>query len=218
MILLASTGVVKGDACLSNVGCVGANGSGITFHSPDTVTSYDPLIRVASPFGRAARRLARRGRGLAHRARAGDQEPALAGRLLADRPRRRRRRPALRALGARRLGALRAAGLELADPAARGRLPHDGALRALAPARRGAVRAAARCVRDHPPEALDGALGDDPLALPAVRRRRGHDAHLERRDPPLDRTPTHRPRRPIRSRPRSSTRSTTTRAGGRRGR
>ena len=42
MILLASTGVVKGDACLSNVGCVGANGSGITFHSPDTVTSTTP--------------------------------------------------------------------------------------------------------------------------------------------------------------------------------
>ena len=29
MILLASTGVMKGDACLSNVGCVGANGGGI---------------------------------------------------------------------------------------------------------------------------------------------------------------------------------------------
>jgi hypothetical protein len=42
MILLASTGVVKGDACLSNVGCVGANGSGITFHSPSTVTSTTP--------------------------------------------------------------------------------------------------------------------------------------------------------------------------------
>ena len=42
MILLASTGVVKGDACLSNLGCVGANGSGITFHSPDTVTHTTP--------------------------------------------------------------------------------------------------------------------------------------------------------------------------------
>ncbi len=42
MILLASTGVMKGDACLSNVGCVGANGGGITFHSPSTVTSTTP--------------------------------------------------------------------------------------------------------------------------------------------------------------------------------
>jgi hypothetical protein len=42
MILLASTGVVKGDACLSNVGCVGATGGGITFHSPDTVTHTTP--------------------------------------------------------------------------------------------------------------------------------------------------------------------------------
>ena len=106
MILLASTGVVKGDACLSNVGCVGANGSGITFHSPEHGHVHDPLIRVASPFGRAARVSADGGRGLAHRARAGDQEPALAGRLLADRAGGRRRLPALRALGARRLGAL----------------------------------------------------------------------------------------------------------------
>jgi hypothetical protein len=42
MILLASTGVVKGDACLSNVGCVGATGGGITFHSPSTVTTTTP--------------------------------------------------------------------------------------------------------------------------------------------------------------------------------
>jgi hypothetical protein len=42
MILLASTGVMKGDACLSNVGCVGANGGGITFHSPSTVTTTTP--------------------------------------------------------------------------------------------------------------------------------------------------------------------------------
>ena len=42
MILLASTGVIKGDTCLSNVGCVGANGGGITFHSPSTGTSTTP--------------------------------------------------------------------------------------------------------------------------------------------------------------------------------
>jgi hypothetical protein len=42
MILLASTGVMKGDACLSNVGCVGADGGGIRFHSPDTVTPTNP--------------------------------------------------------------------------------------------------------------------------------------------------------------------------------
>src|SRR6478735_186994 len=95
-------------------------------------------LRPPDPGGESIRTrrssLARRGRGLAHRARTGDQEPALAGRLLADRPRRRRRRAALRALGARRLGALRAPGLRLAAHAARDRLPDDGALRALAPA------------------------------------------------------------------------------------
>ena len=148
--------------------------------------AHHPLTRVASPFGRAAPTPADRGRGLAHRARPRHQEPALARRLLADRAGGRRGLPALRALGARRLGAVSAAGLGLADPAARRRLPHDRALRALAPARRRAVRAAAGCVRDRAPEALDRALGDDLLALAAVGRRRGHDARLERRDPPLD--------------------------------
>ena len=42
MILLASTGVVKGDACLSNVGCVGANGSGHHVPLADTVTHTTP--------------------------------------------------------------------------------------------------------------------------------------------------------------------------------
>jgi hypothetical protein len=42
MILLASTGVIKGDACLSNVGCIGADGGGIRFHSPETTTQTTP--------------------------------------------------------------------------------------------------------------------------------------------------------------------------------
>ena len=42
MILLASTGVMRGDACLSNVGCVGADGGGIRFHSPATTTQTTP--------------------------------------------------------------------------------------------------------------------------------------------------------------------------------
>ena len=54
MILLASTGVVKGDACLSNVGCVGANGSGHHVPLAEHGHAHHPLIRVASPFGRAA--------------------------------------------------------------------------------------------------------------------------------------------------------------------
>src|SRR4029077_9458582 len=78
-------------------------------------------------------------RALAHRTGTRDEEPALAGRLLADRGCSPRRLPALRALGARRLGAFRAAGLQLADPARRGRRSHDDALRTLATARRGAV-------------------------------------------------------------------------------
>src|SRR3954451_3147186 len=147
-------------------------------------------LRPPDPGGESIRTrrasLARRGRGVAHRARPGDQEPALAGRLLADRPRRRRGRSALRALGARGLlRAVRAAGLGVAAHIARDRLPDDRALRPLAPARRRAVRTAARRLRRHPAEALDRALGDDPVALPAVGGRRGHDARLERRDPSL---------------------------------
>jgi hypothetical protein len=42
MILLASTGVMRGDACLSNIGCVGADGGGIRFHSPETVQQTNP--------------------------------------------------------------------------------------------------------------------------------------------------------------------------------
>jgi hypothetical protein len=42
MILLASTGVMRGDACLSNIGCVGADDGGIRFHSPETTTQTTP--------------------------------------------------------------------------------------------------------------------------------------------------------------------------------
>lgn len=33
MLVLASSGVMRGDMCVGKIGCVGARGDGITFHA-----------------------------------------------------------------------------------------------------------------------------------------------------------------------------------------
>ena len=218
MILLASTGVMKGDACLSNVGCVGANGGG----------NHVPLARDGharpppDPRGESVR--TRRAR---HRPMTARPSAWHIGRGPAA-------KSPLWRVGCWLIGlAAVAVGLRFMLWLLGGSAPFALLISAwlivlllvgcLMTVPYGLARLRGAEQYEPPrdafvivPQKLSTVLlvmilwrsllsvGDEVMTCA-----------LELRRPPLDRRPYRRRRRPIRSRPRSSTRSTTTRAGGR---